>query len=139
MVADAKGGMETMSYTYRTNGETISLTLDRRLVAIRFHGDRPLGAQARAARTWAARDPFGTVEIPDEDVAIMPAQLLVGNAVPLDEATMADAIAALRRQADVAKVRPVFDVSGRPVLGTNRLVIGLSDAGEGPALSTGTR
>lgn len=60
-----------MAYAYRVNGDTIRLTLDTRLVAIRFRGDRPLGAQARAARAWAPCDPFGAVEIPDEDIAIM--------------------------------------------------------------------
>lgn len=124
-----------MAYAYRVNGETIRLTLDTRLVAIRFRGDRPLGAQARAARAWAARDPFGAVEIPDEDIAIMPVQLLAGTMGSVAETRMAETIETLRRQADVAKVWPVFDAGGHPVVGTNRLVIGLSNAGEGPALA----
>jgi len=124
-----------MAYAYRVNGDTIRLTLDTRLVAIRFRGDRPLGAQARAARAWAPCDPFGAVEIPDEDIAIMPVQLLVADAVPVDEATMVEATEALRRQADVAKVWPVFAAAGHAVLGTNRLVIGLTDTGQGRALA----
>ncbi len=124
-----------MAYAYRVNGDTIRLTLHTRLVAIRFRGDRPLGAQARAARAWAACDPFGAVEIPDEDIAIMPVQLLMADTVPVDQATMAQAVATLRRQADVAKVWPVFDVGGHPVLGTNRLVIGLTDARQARALA----
>ncbi|MEO1226229.1 MAG: hypothetical protein AAFX92_18570 [Pseudomonadota bacterium] len=124
-----------MAYAYRVNGETIRLSLHTRLVAIRFRGDRPLGAQARAARAWAACDPFGAVEIPDEDIAIMPVQLLMADTVPVDEATMAEAIVTLRQQADVAKVWPVFDAAGHPVLGTNRLVIGLTDACHARALA----
>lgn len=128
-----------MSYAYRVDGETIRLTLDERLVAVRFRGDRPLGAQARAARAWSASDPFGAVEIMGEDIAIMPARLLLANTAPASGAAMAEAMEALRRQPDIApditRIWPVFKAGRHSVLGTNRLVIGLTEASHAPALA----
>lgn len=115
-----------MPYAYTVQGRTIELTLDRRVIAVRFREGQPLTAWSRAARAWSAGEPDGGVEIPDDDVLIVPSKFLQTNAEAATEEEFATAMRHLGQQPDILHVWPVFKVGRYRVFATNRLIIGLN-------------
>ncbi len=115
-----------MSYTYYANGQLVELEVDEDVVAVRF--TEPAEHSLRAAVAGAANlAPFGErIELPEEKFTILPVAQI---AKPRHERYLA-AVAQLEQGDEVTRVAPVFKLGDKRAVATDRLLIGLKEAGK---------
>jgi len=117
-----------MSYSYSMLGETIELCLDPDFILVRFRGGRADCARVRAAQSWFGGTGAAGLELPDEDVALVPTPLLQQQPTVSDARATEETIAELRSKPNILLAMPVFRTSRHRSFATDRAIIGLVDA-----------
>ncbi len=124
-----------MSYSYSILGETIELCLDPDFILVRFRRGRADCAQVRAARSWFGGTGAAGLELPDEDVLLVPTPLLQQQPTVSDTRATEETIAKLRANPNVLLAMPVFRTGRHRSFATDRVIIGLVDAASRNAVS----
>ncbi len=121
-----------MPYEYTVLGTKISLEVDPTVVAVRFKGAQPNSIRAHSIEAAGAGPFTQRIDIPGEDLAIIPSGVTVARGEILSpQAT----IAALNAQPAITHALPVFRVSGNQVVASARIIVGLDDQNKEAALA----
>ncbi|MEM8590270.1 MAG: hypothetical protein AAGG65_19600 [Pseudomonadota bacterium] len=126
-----------MSYSYSMQGEAITLCLDPDFILVRFRSGHAGCARLRAAQSWFGGTGVAGLELPDEDVALIPTPLLQHQPTVSDVRATEETIAELRSSPNVLLAMPVFRTGHHRSFAIDRVVIGLVDAANRNAVSEG--
>lgn len=124
-----------MSYSYSMQGEAVELRLDPDYILVRFRSGRVDCARLRAAQSWFGGTGAAGLELPDEDVALVPTPLLQQDPTAADACATEKTIAELRANPNVLLAMPVFRTGHHRSFAIDRVVIGLVDADSRNAVS----
>lgn len=118
-----------MAYTYKVMGKEVTLDVDPAVVAVRFDPLIPRSMRAQATED-AGAGPFSSrFEIPGEALTIVPVGYVTSDP---DKATKT--ITRLNVQPEVEQTLPVFRVGGNRVVAADRVIVGIKDPVDIPAI-----
>ncbi len=110
-----------MKFTYRVNGEEVSLTVSEEFVAIRFKEPAPYSDRLAGV----SRPEFGSFderfEIPKEKFTVFP----VARSPVSAKARLSRALESVKEEAEVDRASPVFVFGENYGVATDRLLLGL--------------
>jgi thermitase len=116
-----------VAYSYKVGGKLVALEVDPSVVAVKFKNIQS-SQKAQVAEAFGVGPLTQRIDIPSEGLSIIPAQQLAtdfGVAGP----SSAEKAEMLRSSPDVEHASAVFRVGANQAVATDRIVIGVEDAG----------